>query len=65
MNNRVAATLLLFAAWVLAPGVGASAAEPPRAGSVEILESSKIEPGMKGTAWTVFKGSEPEAIPVE
>ena len=47
------------------PGALANEVEPPKAGAVEILESSKIQPGMKGTAWTVFTGSEPEAVPVE
>ena len=37
----------------------------PRAGKVEILKLVDVKPGMKGTAWTVFSGSEPEAIPVE
>ncbi len=57
---------------VLAPSLcallaGMAAAEPirPKAGAVEILRSSELEPGMKGTAWTVFRGSEPEPIPVE
>lgn len=37
----------------------------PRAGKVEILKASEVKPGMKGYAWTVFSGSEPEAVPVE
>lgn len=37
----------------------------PKAGKVEILKSSELKPGMKATAWTVFEGSEPEAVPVE
>ncbi len=37
----------------------------PRAGKVEILKLADVKPGMKGTAWTVFSGTEPEAIPVE
>jgi hypothetical protein len=37
----------------------------PKAGPVEIMKSSELKPGMKGTAWTVFAGTEPEAIPVE
>ncbi|MDX2181839.1 MAG: hypothetical protein SFV18_19755 [Bryobacteraceae bacterium] len=38
---------------------------PPQAGPVTILKSSEIKPGMKATAWTVFEGSEPEAVPIE
>jgi hypothetical protein len=37
----------------------------PRAGKVEIMKLADVKPGMKGTAWTVFSGTEPEAIPVE
>jgi hypothetical protein len=37
----------------------------PRSGPVEILRSSEIKPGMRGVAWTVFTGSEPEPVPVE
>ena len=39
--------------------------EPPKAGPVEIMKSSELRPGMKGTAWTVFEGAEPEPIPVD
>ncbi len=37
----------------------------PKAGKVEILKSSELKPGMKATAWTVFEGATPEAVPVE
>jgi hypothetical protein len=37
----------------------------PRAGKVQIFKEADLKPGMKGYAWTVLKGSEPEAIPVE
>lgn len=41
--------------------------KPPRpvAGPVEILKTAEIRPGMKGVAWTVFQGAQPEAVPVE
>ena len=39
--------------------------EPPRAGPVEIFPLSSIQAGLKGTAWSVFLGTKPEAIPVE
>ena len=38
---------------------------PPRAGTPEIMKASDVKPGMKGTAWTVFEGTEPEAVPIE
>jgi len=29
------------------------------------MKSSELKPGMMGTAWTVFQGTEPEAVPIE
>lgn len=37
----------------------------PKAGPVPTMKISDVKPGMKGTAWTVFQGSEAEAVPVE
>jgi hypothetical protein len=37
----------------------------PKAGKVEILRLKDVKPGMKGTAWTVFAGMQPEPVPVE
>jgi hypothetical protein len=37
----------------------------PGTGPVEILRSSEIKAGMRGYAWTVFAGTEPEPVPVE
>ena len=46
-----------------------SAQEPapvrPKSGKVEIFKEADLKPGMKGYAWTVLAGEEPEAIPVE
>ena len=42
-----------------------AAPERPRAGKVEILKLSEVRPGMKGTAWTAFTGTQPEPVPVE
>jgi len=45
------------------------AADPPmarpKAGKVDILPLDQVKPGMKGVAWTVFQGTEPEAVPIE
>src|SRR5260370_397245 len=64
MNIRTAAVLMGLAATSFV-----SAAETalirPRSGKVEMMPLSKIKQGMKGTAWTVFQGTEPEAVPVE
>ena len=37
----------------------------PKSGKVEILPLAEVKQGMKGTAWTVFQGTEPEPVPVE
>src|SRR5579871_1240584 len=37
----------------------------PKAGKVELFKLADLKPGMKGYAWTVLEGSEPEPIPVE
>lgn len=59
---KLSLALLLSAAVSIA---GAAEMQRPKAGKVEILKSSELKPGMKATAWTVFEGSEPEAVPVE
>jgi hypothetical protein len=37
----------------------------PKAGKVQIFKEADLKPGMKGYAWTVLKGSEPEPLPIE
>jgi hypothetical protein len=37
----------------------------PKAGKVDIFKESDLKPGMKGIAWTVFAGTEPEPVPIE
>jgi hypothetical protein len=41
------------------------AAVPPKAGPVEFFPEDQLKPGMMATAWTVFQGTKPEAVPVE
>jgi hypothetical protein len=64
MNIRIAAVLMGLAASSFV-----SAAETalirPKSGKVEIMPLSEVKQGMKGTAWTVFQGTEPEPVPVE
>ena len=40
-------------------------AQAPKAGPVAIFKEADLRPGMKATAWTVFSGSDAEAVPVE
>ena len=61
MKHAIAALSVLVAASLFS----AFGEVRPKAGKVEILKSSQLKPGMKGVAWTVFAGSEPEPIPVE
>ena len=59
------AAVVLFAASVL-PLFSAEVPPPrPKAGKPEIMHESEVKPGMKGWAWTVLQGTEPEPIPVE
>jgi hypothetical protein len=65
MNIRNAAILIGFAAVALS-ALGAEAPlSRPKAGKVEIMPLREVKPGMKGTAWTVFQGSEAEPVPIE
>lgn len=50
---------------VLLTVASAAAQAPPEAGPVEILPLSEVEAGMKATAWTTFKGTAAEPMPVE
>ncbi len=65
MRGRTAAKLPLIAAALLSSMAQEAAPPRPAAGKVEIIRSSDVKPGMKGYAWTVFSGTEPEAVPVE
>lgn len=64
MSFRFAAAL---AALVTLPAVLAQAPtmERPRIGKPPILPVSQLKKGMQAVAWTVFEGTEPEAVPVE
>ena len=64
MKNRLAA-ILFIAAGCLPALAESHSLQKPRAGKVEIMKSSEVKPGMKGYAWTVFQGTEPEAVPIE
>ena len=65
MKERFAALLALAAVLIRPSILPAAEMARPKAGSVQILKSSELKKGMKGTAWTVFAGSTPEAIPIE
>jgi len=64
-TRKHAAALAALAILTVAGQARAQPGTKPAAGPVAVMKSSEIKPGMKGTAWTVFEGSEAEAIPVE
>ena len=65
MKHPIAAILL----WIAVVAFPLFAEDPlvsrPQIGKVDIFKTSDLRPGMKGTAWTVFSGTEPEPVPVE
>jgi hypothetical protein len=65
MKLRIAAILLGFAVATSPIFAGDTPLTRPKAGKVEIMPESQIKPGMKAVAWTVFQGTEPEAVPIE
>src|SRR5579872_6452425 len=65
MNIRNTAVLIGFVAFVLPVFAVEPHLTPPKAGKPEIMRLSEVKTGMKGTAWTVFQGTEPEAVPIE
>ena len=65
MRERFAAVLALAAVSILSSNSFAAEMMRPKTGSVQILKASELKRGMKGTAWTVFAGSTPEAVPIE
>lgn len=62
--QKLAALAVLAACSCLMFGQEAAPVRP-RAGKVQIFKESDLKPGMKGYAWTVLQGSEPEALPIE
>jgi len=52
-------------ALIASPVIFAAELTRPKAGKVEIFHLKDIKPGMTGTAWTVFQGTEPEPVPIE
>ena len=66
MNNRFVSVLsLAFCAAAIVSGQQQAKQTPPRAGQPAIMRVGELKPGMQATAWTVFAGTEAEAVPVE
>ena len=65
MYIRITAALMALAATARPASAAETPPVRPKSGKVEIMPLSEIRQGMKGTAWTVFQGTEPEAVPVE
>jgi len=61
-----AGALLVAVSCTLIPAIAADPALPrPKPGKPEIFKEADIRPGMKAIAWTVFSGTQPEAVPIE
>src|ERR1051326_4265476 len=67
MKSPFAAALLSLAVFACSASSATVPPLPPKpqAGKVEIMKSSELKRGMKGYAWTVFQGTEPEPVPIE
>ncbi len=65
MKWPTAAILLGFAVAALPLLAANPPMARPKAGKVEIFPLDQVKPGMKGVAWTVFQGTEPEPVPIE
>ncbi len=66
MKSCRAATLAIVVASALpALSQGATPLVRPKAGPTAIMPAADLRPGMKGVAWTVLVGKDPEPIPVE
>src|SRR5713101_4629739 len=65
MNQWLAVSALFIAGLAQAQLAQAQVATRPTAGKVDIFHLKDIKPGLQATAWTVFKGMEAEAVPVE
>jgi hypothetical protein len=67
MVKRIA--VLVCAVSSFAAAVIAAPATPtpvrPGIGKPIIMREADVRPGMKGVAWTVFSGTQPEAVPIE
>ncbi len=64
MLKRVAVLLCTASSIVLAATPAAPQVRPG-IGRPAIMKESELRPGMTGVAWTVFSGTEPEAVPIE
>ncbi len=65
MKHPFAASLLCLAVLVSPIFAEEPALPHPQIGKVEIFKVADLRPGMKGIAWTVFSGTEPEPVPIE
>src|ERR1700741_757894 len=63
--NRLAFVLVIFLALVLCPSLKAQKTPASVSTSPALFPLEDIRPGMKGTAKTVFSGTQPEAFGVE
>ena len=63
--NRLAPVLAIFLALVLSPSLKAQKVTAPISNGPSLFALEDLRPGMKGTAKTVFSGTQPEEFGVE
>ena len=63
--GRLCASLLTVGASLAFAQPAAQPLPAPKAGPVAIMPASEVKAGMKATAWTVFEGAQPVAVPIE
>jgi hypothetical protein len=64
-KRRGISVCLALVAVVVGAGFARAQSAPPKAGPVEILPLDEVKPGMQAVAWTAFRGTAPEPVPVE
>src|SRR5262249_45981964 len=67
MNKAVSlfALFVVLSVGLIPAHAGDSPAQPKSATSPQIMTSDQVRPGMKGVAYTVFQGTQPETMGVE
>ncbi len=65
MKYRTAAVGLSIVASLFPLLAADLAPQRPQIGKVDVFKTADLRPGMQAIAWTVFSGTEPEAVPVE
>lgn len=61
----LASSCLALSLLTLDLSLHAQSEQRPKSGPVSIMSVADVKPGMHATAWTVFEGTQPAAVPIE